>query len=193
MKILAYPTVERGGVVWTYMGPTRAEACAARFRMARAPSTHRFVSKTFEECNYLQAMEGGLDTSHSSFAHNNYFGNKKELRNIDDRRRASTSRPTDYGYRYISTRTAGEDRELCPRLSLRDAEPADARRLRSASPTRRRDRTRAEVGRPSCGCRSMTSTPWVYNWACGHDESAPLSPEFIGDDGRPSPAAAPTT
>ena len=37
----------------------------------RAPEGHAYVSKTHQNCNWLQAMEGGLDTSHSSFLHRN--------------------------------------------------------------------------------------------------------------------------
>jgi hypothetical protein len=33
------------------------------------PDSHRFVSKRWQECNYLQAMEGGIDSSHVSFLH----------------------------------------------------------------------------------------------------------------------------
>ena len=33
------------------------------------PRSHRFVSKRTQECNYLQAMEGGIDSAHVSFLH----------------------------------------------------------------------------------------------------------------------------
>jgi hypothetical protein len=33
------------------------------------PPSHVFVSKRLQECNYLQAMEGGIDTSHVSYVH----------------------------------------------------------------------------------------------------------------------------
>src|SRR5262245_58709616 len=108
VKIRAYPTVERGGVIWAYMGPRERMPAPPDFEWTRAPATHCFVSKTLEECNYLQALEGGLDTSHASFAHNNYLGNKRVLRNIDTAPHIEVE-PTDYGYRYISTRRTGED------------------------------------------------------------------------------------
>ena len=34
------------------------------YEWIRVPATHRHVSKTFESCNYLQALEGGLDTDY---------------------------------------------------------------------------------------------------------------------------------
>jgi phenylpropionate dioxygenase-like ring-hydroxylating dioxygenase large terminal subunit len=38
------------------------------------PDAHRFVSKRLQECNYLQAMEGGIDSSHVSFLHRGDLG-----------------------------------------------------------------------------------------------------------------------
>ena len=37
--------------------------------MGAAPDTHRYVSKRVQECNYLQALEGGIDSSHVSVLH----------------------------------------------------------------------------------------------------------------------------
>ena len=69
IKIKAYPTVEKGGVVWAFLGPRGQMPAPPDYEWLRAPATHRFVSKTFEECNFLQAMEGGIDTSHVSYVH----------------------------------------------------------------------------------------------------------------------------
>jgi hypothetical protein len=33
------------------------------------PAANRFISKRWQECNWLQAMEGGIDSSHVSFLH----------------------------------------------------------------------------------------------------------------------------
>ena len=103
VKILAYPTVEKGGVVWTYMGPKELQPEPADFEWTRAPATHRYVSKTFENCNWLQAVEGGLDTTHSSFAHYNKLGDRANLRQHDRAPSLEVER-TDYGYYYVSTR-----------------------------------------------------------------------------------------
>jgi hypothetical protein len=35
------------------------------------PPEHRFVSKKFQQCNWAQAVEGGLDTAHFSYLHAN--------------------------------------------------------------------------------------------------------------------------
>ncbi len=69
IKLAAYPLVERGGVLWTYMGPPELKPPLPEHEWAMMPAAHRFVSKRVQECNYLQAMEGGIDSSHVSFLH----------------------------------------------------------------------------------------------------------------------------
>lgn len=103
VKIAAYPVHEKGGIIWTYLGPRETMPEPPDFEWMRAPDTHRFVSKTWEDCNWLQAMEGGLDTAHSSFVHNEFIGNDASLRNQDRSPRLEVER-TDYGYYYVSTR-----------------------------------------------------------------------------------------
>ena len=69
MGIKAYPCIERGGIVWAYMGPADKQPAPPEVEWCTLPESHRFVSKRLQECNYLQAMEGGIDTSHVSFVH----------------------------------------------------------------------------------------------------------------------------
>jgi len=108
VKMFAYPTYEAGGVVWTYMGPKEKMPATPDYEWMRAPASHAYISKTYEECNYLQALEGGLDTAHSSFVHNISVGSKNALRNADTAPRLDVN-VTDYGYNYISTRDAGDN------------------------------------------------------------------------------------
>ena len=107
VKIKAYPGFEGGGVIWCYMGPKDKQPAPPDYDWMRAPESHRFVSKTFENCNFLQALEGGLDTAHSSYLHNNEIGNKNTPRNRDRAPRLDVEL-TDYGYRYISTRQSDD-------------------------------------------------------------------------------------
>jgi phenylpropionate dioxygenase-like ring-hydroxylating dioxygenase large terminal subunit len=69
MKLKSYPLVERGGVLWTYMGPPELRPPLPEHEWAMVPAGQRFISKRWQECNYLQAMEGGIDSSHVSFLH----------------------------------------------------------------------------------------------------------------------------
>ena len=108
VTIKAYPTWEGGGMIWAYMGPPELQPPVPNYEWVRAPETHRRASRTYEACNYLQGLEGGLDTSHSSFAHNERLGDKNWIRNRDGAPRLDVEK-TDYGYRYISTRNMGDD------------------------------------------------------------------------------------
>ena len=65
----AYEVRERAGVLWTYMGPPELTPDLPEFEWARVPDTHRFVSWSYQECNYAQAIEGGIDTVHSIYLH----------------------------------------------------------------------------------------------------------------------------
>ena len=108
IHLTAYPTVEKAGIVWAYLGPKETMPAPPDYEWMRAPATHAYVSKTYEQCNYLQALEGGLDTAHSSFLHNLRLGDNTMLRQRDRAPRLDVER-TDYGYYYVSTRQAGAD------------------------------------------------------------------------------------
>jgi len=69
IKLKSYPLVARGGVLWTYMGPTEQKPPLPEWELATVPPEQSFISKRFQECNWLQAMEGGIDSSHVSFLH----------------------------------------------------------------------------------------------------------------------------
>ena len=69
IKLTAYPLIEMGGILWTYMGPPELQPEPPMYEWATVPEGHSFVSKRAQQCNYLQAMEGGLDSFHSTFLH----------------------------------------------------------------------------------------------------------------------------
>jgi len=69
VKLTAYPTCELGGIVWAYLGPAGKMPPLPKFAWTQAPETHRHVTKVIEGCNYLQALEGGIDTSHAPILH----------------------------------------------------------------------------------------------------------------------------
>lgn len=107
-RITAYPTMEKAGIVWAYLGPKDAMPAPPDYEWMRAPATHGYVTKTYEACNYLQALEGGLDTAHSTYLHNIKLGDNSQPRQRDGAPRLDVER-TDYGYSYVSTRQLGAD------------------------------------------------------------------------------------
>ena len=70
VQIDAYPTREWGGVIWVYMGPKEhMPAEPPHMEWAMVEPNQRRVVKNFQECNYLQALEGDIDTAHVSYLH----------------------------------------------------------------------------------------------------------------------------
>jgi nitrite reductase/ring-hydroxylating ferredoxin subunit len=116
VQAVAYPTVEKAGIIWAYMGPAEKRPPTPNLEWMRAPEGHCYVSKSFQNCNYLQAMEGGLDTSHSSFLHRNL--DPAGLAN--PRVRSTAPRlevlNTSYGYMYASIRPLPEDKQNFVRI-----------------------------------------------------------------------------
>jgi phenylpropionate dioxygenase-like ring-hydroxylating dioxygenase large terminal subunit len=69
VKLKSYPLIERGGVLWTYMGSPEKQPPLPEWEFATVPRDQSYMSKRFQESNWLQAMEGGIDSSHVSFLH----------------------------------------------------------------------------------------------------------------------------
>ena len=64
----AYPVQERGGIVFAFLGEGAPPAFAALDCFV-APDSHVFAFKGYLDCNWLQAVEVGLDPAHASFLH----------------------------------------------------------------------------------------------------------------------------
>ena len=69
VKIEAYPCLERGGIIWTYMGPPALKPDFPELEWTMVPVNQRYATRHLQECNWFQAFEGGFDTSHLSFLH----------------------------------------------------------------------------------------------------------------------------
>ncbi len=124
VRITAYPTREYGGMIWTYMGDPEQEPELPKLEWARVPESHRHISKRLQENNYLQAIEGGIDSSHSNFLHasvdafrltDDYVAKVKASTNLRakyhlmDKAPMFTVKKTDYGLIIAVRRNAEED------------------------------------------------------------------------------------
>jgi len=69
IKLTSYPMIDKGGVIWTYMGPKDTIPPEPEYEFATVPANQTYMSKRLQECNWLQALEGGIDSSHVSFLH----------------------------------------------------------------------------------------------------------------------------
>ena len=63
-----YPTVQKNGVIFAYLGSGTPPEFP-NFDCFRAPDTHVFAFKGLWRCNWLQALEVGIDPAHASFLH----------------------------------------------------------------------------------------------------------------------------
>jgi nitrite reductase/ring-hydroxylating ferredoxin subunit len=182
MSIPSYPVWEGGGIVWAYLGARETMPGPPDFEFMRAPDSHRFISKTFEECNWLQALEGGLDTSHSSFLHSPKLNDKTQPRNADTAPRLEVEK-TDYGFRYAGIRSVGMQnyvrlyQYVLPAQQMRgwvlgwDGKMQDIPTLHG------------HIWVPIDDERT-----WVFNWLYSYDPAIPVTPEHALDlerrDGR---------
>jgi phthalate 4,5-dioxygenase len=69
VKATAYPCRERGGIVWTYMGPRAEPPALPDLEPNMLPDAELHVGAIQRACNWLQALEGDIDTSHLGFLH----------------------------------------------------------------------------------------------------------------------------
>jgi phenylpropionate dioxygenase-like ring-hydroxylating dioxygenase large terminal subunit len=114
VKGRAYPTRERNGVVWTYVGPPDMQPPLQTQEWMRVPIENLDVCRHLGEANWLQLLEGGIDTAHSSFLHRTF----KRATVLDTHGfRARSTAPklevviTNYGYTYAGIRPLpGENR-----------------------------------------------------------------------------------
>ena len=63
-----YPTIQKNGVIFAYLGSGKPPEFP-NFDCFRAPDTHVFAFKGLWRCNWLQALEVGIDPAHASFLH----------------------------------------------------------------------------------------------------------------------------
>ena len=69
VRTTAYPCQERGGVIWTYMGSRETPPPLPDIEPNMLPEGAYALEKTMRECNYMQSLEGDIDTAHLSFLH----------------------------------------------------------------------------------------------------------------------------
>ena len=69
IKIMSYPVHESGGIVWTYMGPSSSMTPFRDFGTESLPASLATANKEVIYCNWVQSMDGDLDTAHISNLH----------------------------------------------------------------------------------------------------------------------------
>jgi phthalate 4,5-dioxygenase oxygenase subunit len=172
VAIEAYPTFEGGGIVWAFLGPAASAPPAPDYEFIRAPATHRFVSKTYEACNFLQALEGGVDAAHATILHQPKIGDGSFLHDYETLVPRLDIERTAYGFTYSGVRAHGEQQWV--------------RMYHYIMPV---GQIRGRVTFPTFGITVPTINGhfWVplddthtatYNWMHSYDPAIPITPEY---------------
>jgi phthalate 4,5-dioxygenase oxygenase subunit len=74
-----YPCVERGGIIWAYMSPAKQLPELPDLEFLRVADNDRNYRLFYQECNYLQVLEGGIDPTHVMWLHSPYDLADEEL------------------------------------------------------------------------------------------------------------------
>jgi len=115
VKHTAYPCKEAAGIIWAYMGPRDKEPLLPNYEWLNLPAEKLYVSKSIQDCNWLQGLEGECDSSHLSFLHRSFTG-ERPRGGGDGVLYAADTAPSlegiemDYGVRMISCRKVAADK-----------------------------------------------------------------------------------
>jgi phthalate 4,5-dioxygenase len=113
VRAAAYPATERGGIVWIYMGPRQNPPPLSRLEANLADDGK--VTPIARDCNWLQGLEGDIDTSHLGFLHLGSVQPEQckpgtfDYYTVKDRAPRYEVIDTDFGVMYGAYRPAEED------------------------------------------------------------------------------------
>lgn len=114
---------ERGGIVWAYLGDREESPALPDFDFFDVPAEHQQVVAYQVESNWLQPVEGDIDTSHFGFLHVGHLGAEVApegsfLRHmLEERAPRYRVIDTPFGTSYGAYRPAGNDAETYWRIA----------------------------------------------------------------------------
>jgi phthalate 4,5-dioxygenase len=110
-------------VIWIYMGPPELQPPLPEYEFATVPANQSYTSKRLQECNWLQALEGGIDSSHVSWLHSGslnsdplFKGAKGNQYNTSDKKPVFDVQDTEGGL-YVGVRRNAEDDQYYWRIT----------------------------------------------------------------------------
>ena len=115
VRIGAYPTRERGGVIWAYMGPRETPPPLPDLEINMMAEGAVRPQLTLMEANWLQTIEGDLDTAHLGFLHlgaltvDDTTPGSYDYYTVKDRAPRYVCVETDFGATYAAFRPADND------------------------------------------------------------------------------------
>ena len=115
VRIGAYSTHERNNVIWLYMGSRGEPPPLPDLEANMLPEGSYVVEKRYRECNWVQALEGDIDTSHLGFLHLGALKPEEappgsfDYYTVADRAPKYLVQDTEFGTSYGAYRPAEED------------------------------------------------------------------------------------
>ena len=112
LKANAYPTHEAAGMVWAYLGPREQQPAFPALPWISFPGNQVGVAKSGYHSNYLQAVEGAIDSAHSWYLHSGSSRDwEKRFAISRDQSPRLDAEDTAYGFRYAALRIPNVDPE----------------------------------------------------------------------------------
>ena len=119
IKGRTYPVREAGGLLWTYLGPEGKAPAFPDYPFMAQDDSHRINACAVVNCNYVQVIEGLVDSSHLTVLHASGLAKtsgleldfaKKTTHMQFDASPAIEADETDFGFHYVAMRKVGENR-----------------------------------------------------------------------------------
>ena len=115
IKATAYPCRERGGIIWTYMGPRGEPPPLPDIEANMLPEGESSIYNICIPSNFMQNWEGEMDTVHAAFLHGS-FTRRSDLDPTsiayyvqENKAPRFSVIDTEFGTSYGAYRPAGED------------------------------------------------------------------------------------
>ncbi|HSV80538.1 MAG TPA: Rieske 2Fe-2S domain-containing protein [Ramlibacter sp.] len=119
IKGRTYPVREAGGLLWAYLGPADKQPAFPEWPFMEHGDAHRINAMAVVNCNYVQVIEGLVDSSHLTVLHASGLA-KTNGAELDFARKTSHMQfnaspaieadETDFGFHYVAMRPAGANR-----------------------------------------------------------------------------------
>jgi phenylpropionate dioxygenase-like ring-hydroxylating dioxygenase large terminal subunit len=127
IRARAYPVREAGGLIWVYLGPAEKVPPFPEWPWTKLDDGHRINACAVVNCNYVQVLEGLVDSSHLNILHDYgmqatsasalTFAQKVGKMQIDAAPRIEAE-DTEFGFHYAALRRkAGDDTGTLVRIA----------------------------------------------------------------------------
>jgi phenylpropionate dioxygenase-like ring-hydroxylating dioxygenase large terminal subunit len=84
VPLKAYPVHEAGGIIWVWLGEGNKPPQFPLFDLNKVPASHVTSRIGITNCNWVQALEGGIDSAHVGVLHQHWIKKSNPLPGVRD-------------------------------------------------------------------------------------------------------------